>query len=372
MHLMGRTETTGDQDVTIAFWHRSLILASSFALVFGALGLVWLLARPLVLLLIAVVIAQALAPIVGLLGRWLPRVVATIIVYLVAVGLVVGGLVLLLPTLSREGQRLVEDAPAFLERGRAWLETIDSEGGGRVIEAAQMALERFAGVLVGVPFTVFSSLIDFVLVIFMSMYWLIVTPGLHRFAMSLVPENGRGRAADVLREMGSTMGGFVRGTFIDALAVGLLAWLGFAVIGLEYAVLLAVVQGFGEIVPVVGPIIAAVPAVLVGLMESPERALIVLGFVLLLQQIESNILVPLVMRQQADIPPLLSLVAVSAGGTLGGLLGALVAIPLAGALRVLLVRVLAPADRQLAGIEDRPTTVGARPPDDEAGEQGES
>ena len=98
--------------------------------------------------------------------------------------------------------------------------------------------------------------------------------------------------------------------------------------------------------PVVGPILAAAPAILIALLESPTLALMVLGFYVALQLIEGYVLFPLVVGSQSEIPPLLIIVGLVAGGAVGGALGALVAIPLAGALRVVVVRGVAPAIRR--------------------------
>ncbi len=347
----------------------SLITAASFALVLCAVVLVWQLARPLTLLLVAIVIAQALAPVVTLFCRWLPRVLSTIIVYLIVFGLIGVGIWLVLPGFIQQGQELVAAAPQYVERGQDLLDTMDGAAAERVVEAGQVALQQFGELVLALPLGIFASLIDFVLVMFMSIYWLIATPALHRFAMSMVPASGRERAADVLRDMGGTMGGFVRGTFIDAVIVAIIAYIGLTVIGVQFAVLLAVVQGLGEIVPIVGPIVAAIPALLVALLDSPQQALVVLVFILILQQAESNILVPLIMRNQADIPPLISITAILGGAALGGLLGAIVAIPFAGAIQIFVVRVVVPAARRLVGIDDEHVEVGTEPPDPDDDEQ---
>jgi len=151
--------------------------------------------------------------------------------------------------------------------------------------------------------------------------------------------------------MGQTMGGYVRATGINGVIIGAMTYVGLLVIGVEYTLVLAVLAGLGEFLPVVGPIFAAIPAIAIALIESPQQAIVVTIFYIALQQLESNLLVPFIMRQQADVPPLLSLFALLAGSALGGLLGAIVAIPLAGALRVLVVRVLAPAEREWSGAE---------------------
>lgn len=131
------------------------------------------------------------------------------------------------------------------------------------------------------------------------------------------------------------------------------------VIGVQYPLVLALISASSEPIPVIGPIIGAVPALAVALLDSPTQALIVLAFKVGLQQFEGQLLAPNIMRRQTDVPQLLVLFALLAGTAVGGLLGALVAIPLAGALKVVVMRIIAPAlRRQLA------TLHGEAPHDD--------
>lgn len=346
------------EDPGVAWWRAAAIGGAALALAIGSLFLVWLLVRPLTLLLVAIITAQALAPLVNWVERWLPRSIAVVAVYAVLVLTLCGLGWLVVPALIDQAEMLANRVPGLLDRARDWFDGFNDASASRMMSAAESFVQRFSDVLLSLPFVLFSSLIDFVLVVFMSIYWLIATPALRHFTLSLFPEERRDRVASVMSDMGRTMGGFVRGTVIDAIIVGSLTFVGLFVIGVEYPLLLAVIQGFGELLPVVGPIIAAIPAVMVAFAHSPEQAIAVLVFFLILQQVESNLLVPVIMRRSADVPPLLSLVAILAGSTLGGLLGALIAIPLAGALRVLLVRVLAPAEREWTGVDDAPSEVG--------------
>ncbi len=156
------------------------------------------------------------------------------------------------------------------------------------------------------------------------------------------------------------MGGFVRGVVIDAAIIGALVYIGLLVIGVKYTLALALIAGLGEVVPIVGPIVGAIPALLVALLDSPTQALIVAGFFLAVQQIESNIVTPFVMRSQTDIPPILTLLALLVGGALGGIFWALVAIPVAGALRVLVLHLVAPAIRRWTGAPGPDAAVARR------------
>src|SRR5215510_2685930 len=137
-------------------------------------------------------------------------------------------------------------------------------------------------------------------------------------------------------EVEEKLGGWVRGRLLLMLAVGVMATLGYTVIGLPNAILLGVAAGLFEIVPMIGPFLAFAPAVLVALATNPPQAVAVLVFALVIQQIESNILVPRVMGRTVGISPLTVLLGILVGSVLAGLPGAFLAVPLAGALQVIL------------------------------------
>ena len=362
-------ENGKDEAPATAWWRGAVIAGLALAMALGGIALLWLLARPLALLLLAIVIAEALSPIVARLDRWLPRNLAIVLVYVV-LALIIGGLGwLVVPPLVAEGQQLVMNSPQLIEQWRQWLNGVVPESANRVMATVQSGMTRFTDTLISLPFTIFASAIDVLLVTFMSLYWLIAMPALHRFTLSLFPEDVRGRADNVLGAMGDTMGGYVRGTVIDGIIIGAITYVGLLVIGLEYPLVLAVITGIGELVPVVGPIFAAIPVLVIALLHSPQQAITVAVFFLVLQQLESNILVPYIMRNQADVPPLLSLFAVTAGAAVGGVVGALAAIPLIAALRILVLKVVAPAEREWSGADEHPLTEGQKRAQSSSGDQ---
>ena len=322
--------------------------AVTLALALALLWLLWLLARPLALLLAAIILANALEPVAEYLMRWMRRTLAIAAIYLALfVAIVVAG-ALMVPSVTDQVNALVQDLPSLLERGQQlvarWGPVVSGVGG-----SAAQSLSGGGGMLASVPLVIASSALEGVLVVFLSLYWLVAMPALRTFALSLVPPDRAEEMRVVLREVGETMGGYVRGILLEAVLIGVLVFIGMSLIGVRYAAVLAVLAGLGEFVPYVGPIAAAVPAVVLALLESPTQALLVVGFYLILQIIEGYVLFPLVVGSQSEIPPLLIIVGLLAGGTVGGVLGALVAIPLAGALRVVALRVAAPAIRRRTG-----------------------
>ena len=331
-------------------WSRLIIVAAVgifLALVLSRL--LWDIALPLSLLFVAVVIAQGLAPVVTWLSRWLPRPAAVVGLYLGFLALVAIGVWFFVPPLIAQAQQFAADLPGLQTRLRAQVDRWSPVDLDQVVAAARTYADRFAALLVALPVSVFSTAANLVLVYFISLYWLIAQPTLRRWFLGLWPEKQRPHVQEVLTDIGGTMGGYVRGVGISALLVAVFTYVGLRLIGLPSPLLLAALAGICEFIPILGPTLATVPALVVALATGTASPLVVLAFYVGLQQVESNILVPLIMQGQAQIPPLLSLIAFLIGGAVGGITGALIAIPLFGALRVIVERVLLPAQRSFVG-----------------------
>jgi predicted PurR-regulated permease PerM len=340
-------------------WRTVAPLAAVVALGFGALYFVVILARPLAFLILAVTIAEALSPVVDRLERRMPRGLAIALVFLALLGLFVGIVAIAAPSVAEQTRRLTEQGPQLLERGQRWLEQQPLFPGGDTSQQLTSRIGQLGGAALGVPLKLFSWTLEIVLVLFLAIYWLAGKRSMRRFLLSLFPESRREHAGAVLAEMGHAMGGYVRVVAFNAVVVGLMSWLGLTLIGVDFALLLGILSMLGEPIPIVGPIITAIPAVALALLESPTKALLVAGLYLVIQQVEGQILTPNVMKREVHMPQTLVLFALAAGAAAGGLLGAIVSLPLAGALQVLTVRVLAPAVRRMTGappLEPEPGT----------------
>jgi predicted PurR-regulated permease PerM len=314
------------------------------------LAVLWLFGRPLALLALAIAIASALAPVVSRLERRMPRILAIILVYLL-IFLFFGLLIwVVFPALVEQGEELVLIAPQIIDV----IQNMYQRWGGDIpiFETLFNQLGQFTSTLLAVPLGLASAALEIFLIFFISLYTLVEAPKLRRFVLTLFPPGRRERVDNVLEEMAGAMGGFVRGTVIVAILVGLLTFLGLSIIGVRFSLVLGIIAGVLELLPYIGPIIASIPMLLVALLESPTQALIVLVFFIILQQLESNVFVPNIMHTQTEISPLLAMLAIVAGGSLGGLLGALVAIPVAAALQVFVGMVVAPLIRRQTGASE--------------------
>lgn len=181
----------------------------------------------------------------------------------------------------------------------------------------------------------FALASESVILFVLAFYWLTERDRIEAAGLRMLPLRHRERFVSIINEIESTLGAFVRGQTILCVTVGVLAFIALSLVGVRSAVVLAVFAGVAEAIPMIGPIIGALPAVLVALMESPEKAVLVAVAYLVIQQFEANILVPKVMERQVGLSPLVVLLALTSGNLLGGIGGALVAIPIAAALKIL-------------------------------------
>lgn len=331
-------------------WKTALFMAAGIILGVGSLVTLSLLARPLALLFVAICIAAALNPLVKRLSVRVPRNTAILIIYGVLLLFFVVILAFLLTPLIAQIREFSQQLPDIVERGRELLDEvgISSEQLNSVTPQLGAAGQR----LVATPFMLFSSILEIILVLIVSLYLLLDAPNLQNFILSLFAGKSREQVASVGTDMISKAGGYVRGVSIDVVIVSVITTIGLTIIGLPFPLILGITAGLFEVFPTVGSIIAAVPILIVAAFQSPTTFLITAGFVLFVQQLQGNVISPNVMKNQVDVPQFIVPIAILAGGAVGGVLGALIAVPLVAVLRVILLRVIAPLIRQYTGAEE--------------------
>ena len=332
-------------------WWR-VVLAGVFGLVIatGFLVLLWLLAYQLALIVLGIAIAAALSPIVSRLQRVMPRLLAVLLVYLVVLLIFAGILAIIIPPLVEQGEEIYKQAPTWIEQVEVWAEEwqlIDEIP--RMVEFFFEEIENIATALVGVPVGIARGAFDIFIILVISVYSLLEASSIKRFIRSLFPGTMADEVVGVIEKMLQAMGGFIQTVAINAIVIGLLTYLGLLIIGVDFPLVLGLFAGMMEIIPYLGPIIAAIPIVIVALFDSPITALIAFAFLVVLQQFESYVLLPYVMRSQTKVSPLAVVLALIIGGALGGLMGVLVALPLMAALTVFIVEVVAPAIQRRTG-----------------------
>jgi predicted PurR-regulated permease PerM len=332
---------------------RTLVLAglALMAAVAGAL-LAWRLLDVVLVVLTAIVLGEGLRPEVDWLHRRGLRyglAIATVFVVLIAVTL--GILVLLTRPIAAQAGSVVAALPSYEQIVRANVSAlltdlhIDSGVLNQLVGAVLGQASQVTLTVLGVGGGLLSVVADILQVLLLSITWLAMSRDLRQWVLTLVPNERRGFAGGLLSAIGAGFAGYVRGVGVNMLAIGLLAGIATAVLGLPVPVLLGITAGLCELIPMLGPFLGAVPAVALGFTVSAWYPLVVAGVFLVIQQLESNVLTPVVMKRQVGLRPFPLLVALLIGGSLAGIWGALVAVPIGSAVQVVVVRVVAPAIR---------------------------
>lgn len=315
--------------------------------VFGAALIVLRLIDVLILVFVAVVIAATIRPMVSALRRRrIPKGLAVLLIYLGILGALAGLFVLVIPALVDQGGQLIQDLPKVYSSLITSLETNPNElirtlpqrlpNGDQLASQLQTASGLIVNGALSISMSVIAFLTQTISIIVLSIYLTLDQSRLERFWLSLAPTVRRPELLGIWREIETRLGGYVRGELLLMLSIGVLAFVGYSVIGLPYALALGALAGLLEFVPMVGPTLGAVPAVIVALSISPQAALLVVGYSILIQIAENNLLVPRIMGRSVGVSPVVVILAVFSFSSLLGITGALLAIPLAAIIQVLL------------------------------------
>lgn len=312
--------------IKIDFWSVVKLLAFLLLLV-----LFYLIRDVILLLLIAIIIALIFAPLVDFFEKKkVSRVLITILIYLFILVVIVGLVIPLAPVLSREVNALLQKLPDYYDKinqyfsisNKSW-EEITRNFLINWISAPGTATKGFFSV-VG---TVFGSIFVVVLIFVISFYLNSQKYTLKEIIKKIIPvkyHQATERMADLIQK---DIGGWARGLLISALVVGVLNYIGLLVVGIKFALLLAVLAALGELIPWVGTWIAAIFTILVALLQSPIQALIITVYYLIVQQIQGNFVVPKLMQRLVGLNPLLVIIAILIGSKLAGMAGLILAVP---------------------------------------------
>lgn len=295
-------------------------------------------------LLIAGVLYYLTVPVVDLLTSYkTPRTVAILIVYLVIVASVSVVVALLGPVFQRQIMSLMDNTPALFSEFRLWaLEAQQSTILSNFVSAEQMTFEevakRLSEYVNQLFFAVVNNISSFVgtltsfftimlMIPFILFYMLKSGSELSETIVQFLPAQHRDEGQTILVEMNGALKAFIQGQLIVSLSVGVLCYVGFLVIGIEYALLLALLAMVTNVIPFVGPFIGTIPALIVAILTSPLMIVKVLIVIIVVQQTESLLISPRVMGSKLHIHPVTIILLILVGGKLAGFLGLILAIP---------------------------------------------
>lgn len=276
----------------------------------------------LLALFISLIAAFTLNPSIKKLEKLkMPRWLAILIIYITVLGVVVIAVSGVIPPLVDQTTKLINSIPGFFSQFKVL--GIDEK-----VIASQFS--QFASIpsnVIKFLFGVFSNIVAILGIAVITFYLLLERPNFGRYLTYLFGLETGKELEEIIDEIEVRLGGWIRGELLLMTFVGLLSYLGLRIIGVSFALPLAILAFCLEIVPNVGPTVAAFPAILIGLTVSPVQALAVAGLAFLVQQIENSLLVPKIMKSTAGVNPLISILSMAVGFKLAGVGGAILAIP---------------------------------------------
>jgi predicted PurR-regulated permease PerM len=298
---------------------------------------------------IAVVVVYLLNPLVTILQRRrIRRGFAVLIVWLVFLAIVTTIMSFLIPLASDQISSLINNVPSYAqkivteinqfaaERNLDFRATLTQEQVSTFVSEHREQLVGYLGAIPAVAFGVVHLVITLVIGLVLSIYILLDLPKIHDGFFNLIPDDYKDEAHDIGQKIGSTLGGFFRGQLLVALFVGIASALGLTAVKIPSAVVVGIVAGVFNLVPLIGPFIGAVPAVILGLLSGhPIRALYAMIVLLVVQQVDNHIISPNVMGRTVKLHPITVMLALLVGGTVAGLFGMLMVIPVVATVKIL-------------------------------------
>lgn len=293
-----------------------------------ALWLVFSIREIVFLVALAIVAASGLRPLVDRLENYkLPRVIAILIVYVILIALLVITIAGITPVLVHQTDRLAIELARFSQRVSPYVDFSPT----RITD--QVA--SLSGNIVRATFGIVSSLVNVFTFFALTFYMLLERRNLRVFLRNLFGEIYKEKIVGITLKMEDRLGAWVRGELSLMLIIGVMTYLGLIMLNIDFALPLAIIAGILEIVPLVGPILSAIPAIIVAYLISPWLAAAVTLLYFGIQQIENHLAVPLVMKRAVGVPPMVSIVAILIGARLAGAVGAVLAVPFFVCLQVL-------------------------------------
>jgi predicted PurR-regulated permease PerM len=288
-----------------------------------AIAFFWQIRSIITLIFVSFVLMQAINTLVCRLEKIkIPRVFAILISYILIFVIIAFAIAGIIPILIEQTTGLINSFPQIIKSIKIFSENnIDLSSQFKILEAIPSNIAKIA---VSIVSNIFSGLIVFVI----TFYLLIEKKNFPKYGDKFFGEKGKVKFLKIMNQLELTLGHWVSAQLLLMAIIGIISYIGFSILGLKYAVPLAIIAGLLEAIPNIGPTITAVIAGLVALTISPLTALFTIIFGILVQQLENNFIVPKVMSKTIGLNPIITIILIISGGKLAGIGGAVLAIPL--------------------------------------------
>lgn len=275
--------------------------------------------------------------------RRIPRSFAVLIVYIIFLGLLTLSVVLIIPPVLTEASELGAKFGLLAQKLSNGFGQFQINPGAGMFKNLEQIFSSFEGGVSrawsGVFNTItgfFGGIVSFFLILVLTFYLVVEENALRRMLKAVLPSKYHSDASNLIAKIQQKVGAWVKGQLFLGLLIGIMTYVALLVAQVPYALVLALIAGVTELIPYIGPVFGAIPAVFLALTDSPLKGLIVLLIYVGIQQFEKIFLVPKVMQKAIGLNPVVSIVALIAGFKVGGVLGALLALPVTSALDVVL------------------------------------
>ena len=356
--MKGQQIPDGPQPVSVEQpwikWRRTALVVATVAVVVAVL---YLARGALFPFIISIVLAELLYPAVVFLEQRMPgrgrmpgvtRVVSILTIYVAFAAMVAGILYVTIPPLYSESQELAKSFPDLYERARStvegWSDDITEQvpvelrdqfeevvaGGGEVLTDAAQGVARRS---VSGASNAVTLVIGLAIVPFLLFYILKDREGVVGGVYSMLSPTGRNHARNVISIVNSVIGSYVRAQLLSATIVGILVFIGLSILGVEYAAMLGLLAGMFALIPIIGPLLGAVPGLLVTLASSPDLVIWVALVYVLVQVLENYVISPRIQGGAVRLNPVAIMVTIVLASEIAGLWGVIVGVPLVAAAR---------------------------------------
>lgn len=307
--------------------------------VIGGCYLLFYLADIFLILFVVFILASALSPLVDKIKNKLgiPRIMSILLIYIGLILVMALTIYAIIPPAIEQLQNLSQNLPDYAKKITSLFSSFSESPVSTTnsIQSASSTLGNVAGTFVQSAGSFFGGLTTIFYILILTLFLMLEEDGIRKFFISLLPISQKSYVIEVSKKVADKMGAWLMGQISLMGIIGSATALGLWAIGVPYALTLGIIAFFMEAIPTLGPIIAAIPAVIIAYMDAPWKAVAVLIFATLIQQLENQIIVPKIMQKALGISPFVTLVALLVGGKLAGIMGVLLAVPTVAAISVI-------------------------------------
>lgn len=312
------------------------------ALVILALIFLYLIRDIVIIFIVALILATLINPLADWFAKKrIPRALAVLLIYIVLIGIISVIITMLVPPLIEQSSQLISKLGFYWDDIKNRFSVLKDlaitngfVGADKDLSSFQSGLSQAVSGIFSTLSGFFGGIVTFILILALTFYMVVEGDALKKFFRAIAPSKYQPHLVGIMTRAQHKIGMWLRGALVLGIIVGILVYVGLTVLGVKYALVLAILAGLLELVPYFGPPIAAVPAVFLAFTQAPIKGLLVIVLYIVIQQLENHILSPKIIQKAVGLNPVVSILSLGIGFKIAGILGALLAIPVATALSV--------------------------------------